>query len=535
MLSQVFFVGLVVVVAALMAVDLVRTRGETSHGHAERQAYGADRVVAAPSRTRVASAFSPEPVRGMAAVTTPAPAPAAAAAPAPAPPRRQAEAPPGVFDQPNRELPRSAVSDGDRVNSTFVSLSHRSQSLVERQLRLIEDLERGEQDGRRLASLSRLNRIAVRIYRNSQNLLILAGHQASPVWNQPVRLAQLVRAALAEVEDYERVSADVQADVAVRGPAVNDLVHLLVELIENATSFSAAEMPVHIKGQILASGGALLDVTDRGIGMTPKEMAYANQQLDNPPAGNIDVPKWMGLLVVGRLAARHGIRIRLNQPEYGGLTALVWLPDEILSPYSAAADPGLAAAGQRTVADGSTAFSAPRAPVADAPATQRDPAWSARTPQATLQAEPPAARLTGLARPEAPSADHNVVVPHAESQARARGLPIFDEVESRWSRNGAEASGPADLAAAAGPADLAAAAGPADGGLPRRPPAAAQGPRTVPATSPGLPGRPGAAGSEGFSGFQRSAGQGRTSPAEETSPGGQDQSLRCAAVAFPRS
>ena len=405
-----------------------------------------------------------------------------------------------------------------------MSLSHRSQSLVERQLRLIEDLERGEQDGQRLASLSRLNRIAVRIYRNSQNLLILAGHQPSPVWNQPVRLAQLVRAALAEVEDYERVSADVQADVAVRGPAVNDLVHLLVELIENATSFSAAEMPVHIKGQILASGGALLDVTDRGIGMTPKEMGYANQQLDNPPAGNIDVPKWMGLLVVGRLAARHGIRVRLNQPEYGGLTALVWLPDDILSPYAAAADPGLAAAGQRTVPDGSTAFSAARTPAPDAPAAQRDPAWSARTPQATLQAEPPAARLAGPARPEAPGADRNVVVPHTESQARARGLPIFDEVESRWSRNGAEASGPADLAAAAGPADS---------GLPRRPPAVAQGPRTVPATSPGLPGRPGAAGSEGFSGFQRSTGQGRTSPAEETSPGGQDQSLRCASVAFP--
>ncbi|MGH3151893.1 MAG: sensor histidine kinase, partial [Streptosporangiaceae bacterium] len=314
-------------------------------------------MVAAPSRAPLGSAFSPEPVRGMAvltmpaAVTAPAPATAPAAAPplAPGLPPRHAE-PPGVFDHPHRETPRPAAGDGERFNTTFVSLSHRSQSLVERQIRLIEDLERGEQDPQRLTSLSRLNRIAVRIYRNSQNLLILAGHQPSPVWSQPVRLAPLVKAALAEVEDYERVSSDVQADVAVRGPAVNDLVHLLVELIENATSFSAAEMPVFIKGQILATGGALLDVTDRGIGMTAKEMAYANQQLDNPPAGNIDVPKWMGLLVVGRLAARHGIRVRLNQPEYGGLTALVWLPDEILTP--AAADPGLAAAGQRTLPDG---------------------------------------------------------------------------------------------------------------------------------------------------------------------------------------
>ena len=110
-----------------------------------------------------------------------------------------------------------------------------------------------------------------------------------------------------------------QPDIAVRGPAVYDAVHVLVELIDNATAFSAAETPVDITGRILSSGGALVDITDRGIGMTAKEMAYANQQLDNPPAADIDVPKWMGLLVVARLAVRHGIRVRLNQAELGGL------------------------------------------------------------------------------------------------------------------------------------------------------------------------------------------------------------------------
>ncbi|MGH3153157.1 MAG: hypothetical protein ACRDOB_20850, partial [Streptosporangiaceae bacterium] len=213
------------------------------------------------------------------------------------------------------------------------------------------------------------------------------------------------------------------------------------------------------------------------------------------------------------------IRVRLNQPEYGGLTALVWLPDEILTPVAAAADPGLAHAGQRTLPDGSATFSAARPP---APAAQRDPAWSARTPQTTLQAEPPATRRAGLARPEAPDRDLNVVVPHAESQARARGLPIFDEVESRWSHSDGEASGPPGLTAPAGPTEA---------GLPRRPPATAQGPRTVPATSPGLPSRPGAAGGDGFSGFKRNAGQRRTPPAEEANPGGQDQSLPCSASA----
>ena len=152
-------------------------------------------------------------------------------------------------------------------------------------------------------------------------------------------LAHLVEAALAEIEDYQRVSSEVQPGIAVRGPAIHDAVHVLVELIDNATSFSSAEMPVNITGRILTTGGALVDITDRGIGMPAKDMAYANQQLDNPPPPDFDVPKWMGLLVVARLAARHGIRVRLAQAELGGLTAMVWFPDEILTHYSPAVDP----------------------------------------------------------------------------------------------------------------------------------------------------------------------------------------------------
>ncbi len=267
-----------------------------------------------------------------------------------------------AFGQMRREMSQPAAGEAalrGKFNAMYVNLSRRSQALVERELRIIESLEHGEQDQQRLASLAKLNRIAMRIHRNSQNLLVLAGQEPATGWNQPVTLAHLVEAALAEVEDYERVSFEVQPDIAVRGPAVYDAVHLLVELIDNATAFSAAEMPVHVTGRVLTSGGALVDITDRGIGMSAKEMAYANQQLDNPPPPDIDVPKWMGLLVVGRLAARHGIRVRLNQAEFGGLTALVWLPDEILTHYSAAADPGRAAE-QRGAAVGPAAY-APRA------------------------------------------------------------------------------------------------------------------------------------------------------------------------------
>jgi hypothetical protein len=541
MLSEILFVILVLVVAALMAVDLIRTRGESSHGHADRQAYGADRLIAAPLRSSGASVFSPEPARSVATAPASAAVPPAVAIPATAAGlSRQDEATRAfdqTYDQTFRETSRSAASDGDRDRfNIFVNLSHRSQSLVDRQLRLIEDLEHGERDARRLTSLSKLNRIAVRIYRNSQNLLILAGHQQSPQWNQPVTLVQLVRAALAEVEDYERVSSDIQADVAVRGPAVNDLVHLLVELIENATSFSAAEMPVHIKAQILTTGGALVDITDRGIGMAANEMAYANQQLDNPPAADIDVPKWMGLLVVSRLAARHGIRVRLNQAELGGLIALVWLPDEILTHQGAAADPG-PFAEQRAAAANSAAFAPARVNMPDASAARPDPAWSARGSRATVQAASAATvRLAGPGRPDAPSGDVGVVVPHAESHSRTRGLPIFDEVESRWSRGGREAPGPAGRATASGPATTPGPAaagpaaggpagdGPAAGGLPRRPSAATQAQRTVPSSPPGAPSRPGTTGRGGSTAFQRGAGQGRTAPPDEGNPGGSDES-----------
>ena len=320
----------------------------------------------------------------------------------------------------------------------YLNLSRRSQALVERQLRIIESLEHGEQDQQRLASLAKLNRIAMRIHRNSQNLFVLAGQEPATGWNQPVTLAHLIEAALAEVEDYERVSFEVQPDIAVRGPAVYDAVHLLVELIDNATAFSAAEMPVHVTGCILTSGGALVDITDRGIGMSAKEMAYANQQLDNPPPPDIDVPKWMGLLVVARLAARHGIRVRLNTADSGGLTALVWFPDEILTHYSAAAGPGRAAE-QSGAAVGPAAYAPAR--TQEAPAARTDLAWSAHSAQATVPVGTAAAVRTS-ARPDMPGGDVGVVLPQAESQARTPGPPIFDEVESRWSRGGREAAGP---------------------------------------------------------------------------------------------
>jgi signal transduction histidine kinase len=481
MLSAILFLALIVVVAVLITVDVIRTPTEAVVGSADR--HGPDeRVMAGARSVPGVHAFSREP----APREKPVPPPVAATA-RPGPAEVDSFERTGLLDQARHETPRPAVGEAalhSKFNTMYLNLSRRSQALVERQLRLIESLEYGEQDQQRLASLSKLNRIAMRMHRNSQNLLVLTGQEPTTSWKQPVTLAHLVEAAVAEAEDYERVSFEVQPDIAVRGPAVHDAVHLLVELIDNATSFSAADMPVGITGRILSSGGALIDITDRGIGMPANEMAYANQQLDNPSTPDGDVPKWMGLLVVARLAARHGIRVRLNHAELGGLTALVWFPDEILTHYSAAVDSGLAESRAA-----SAAYAAARMPTPDVPATRAEPAWSGRGRQAMVPAEPlAAARLPG--RPDAPSGDGGVVMPRAEITRR---LPIFDEVESRWSQGGREA-----------PGGLAAAPSPAQSGLPRRPPPTAAGPR--PNTPPVLPNRPGSR-------------QSWATPPEEANPG----------------
>jgi signal transduction histidine kinase len=236
-----------------------------------------------------------------------------------------------AFDQVHREALRLAANEAalrGNVNAMFVNLSRRSQSLVDRQIQLIDNLEQGEQDAERLSSLFQLDHLATRMRRNSENLLVLAGHDASRRWNQPVPLVDVLRAAVSEIEQYERVTLNVQPGIAVRGQAVNDVVHLLAELIENATSFSSAERPVSASGHLLSSGGVLLDITDEGVGMSADEMAQANIRLDNPPVVDVAVSRRMGLFVVARLAATHGIRVRLRPADTGGVTAHVWLPDE---------------------------------------------------------------------------------------------------------------------------------------------------------------------------------------------------------------
>jgi signal transduction histidine kinase len=239
-----------------------------------------------------------------------------------------------AFDQVQAEV-LGVTSDEaglrGKLGEMFVELSSRGQALVERQLKLIDELERGERNSERRASLLKMDHIATRMRRYSQNLLVLAGHELPGEWSRPVTLADVIRAAVSQIEDYEKVSLSAEPGISVSGPAVKDVVHLLAELAENGASLSPAGSQVDVSGRSLASGGVLVDVTDQGVGMNPEVMAEVNRRLDSPPAMDFAVSRNMGLFVVGRLAARHGIKVRLQAATAGGLTALVWLPDAVAS------------------------------------------------------------------------------------------------------------------------------------------------------------------------------------------------------------
>jgi signal transduction histidine kinase len=212
------------------------------------------------------------------------------------------------------------------VSATFANLSRRSQALIQRQLTLITELESREGDPELLSSLFRLDHLATRMRRNGENLLVLAGEEPGRRWTRPVPLVDVLRAAAAEVEQYERIVLSGVPAVDIAERAVSDLVHLVAELLENATDFSPPHTPVRVAGQALPDGRVLVEIHDAGIGLRPEDLDAINTQLANPPEADASVSLRMGLFLVGRLSLRHGIQTQLRPSDANGVTALVMLP-----------------------------------------------------------------------------------------------------------------------------------------------------------------------------------------------------------------
>jgi signal transduction histidine kinase len=238
-----------------------------------------------------------------------------------------------AFDQVHAEAVRLAGNEAvlrTSLNAMFVNLSRRSQTLIERVARTVDSLEQDEDNPDRLSSLFSIDHMVTRMRRNSENLLLLAGHEGARKWSDPVTIADVARAAVSEIEHYNRVVLNIQPGVAVIGSAVSDVVHLLAELIENATLYSPTDTTVRVSGHELPSGGVLIEITDKGIGIPEERLAETNWRLQSTPAIDVSVSRHMGLFAVARLAERHGVQVRLRTANPQGVSALVWLPDSVI-------------------------------------------------------------------------------------------------------------------------------------------------------------------------------------------------------------
>jgi signal transduction histidine kinase len=239
-----------------------------------------------------------------------------------------------AFDQVHAEAVRLAGTEAQlrsNLNTMFISLSRRSVPLIDRLSRMIDNLEQNEADSEQLSHLFSMDHLVTRMRRNSENLLVLAGEEPVRKWSEPVPLGDVARAASAEIEQYGRVSLTVQPGIMVSGQAAADIVHLLAELIENATLFSPRENQIQVSVADSPGGGVLVEVKDEGVGVSAARLEEMNWRLDHPPGVDVSVSRHMGLFAVSRLAARHGIRVRLRAGSPQGLTALVWLPGNLTS------------------------------------------------------------------------------------------------------------------------------------------------------------------------------------------------------------
>ncbi|MGH3904125.1 MAG: ATP-binding protein [Pseudonocardiaceae bacterium] len=299
-----------------------------------------------------------------------------------------------------RQLADAEINQRKFTSELLVNLARRNQSMLYRQLDILNQLEEKERDPDALGELFRLDHLATRIRRNAESLLVLSGEEPTRVWSEPVRLIDVVRAAIAETEDLDRVAFAVDERMEVLGHTVTDLTHVLAELTENAVRFSPPEANVTIRTRpyLRMPGAAVLTVEDWGVGMRAEDMAAANDLLAHPRDVDLSVSQRLGLHVVARLAARHHIQASLTSTPGTGVTAVVVLPAELfasnpLAPEKLAglgagrrlADPATAAGPRSTAGTPSTA-GVPSAPTE--PTEPSAPTGPAAPPQPVAPATP---------------------------------------------------------------------------------------------------------------------------------------------------
>ncbi|MEU2318518.1 sensor histidine kinase [Streptomyces althioticus] len=443
------------------------------------------------------------------------------------------------------------------IGGTFVNLALRTLGLVERQLGVIEGLEEREDDPDRLATLFKLDHFATVMRRHSENLLVLAGTEHGRHTAGPVPLVDVVRAAVSEIERYERVRiAALPPHAHIAGFAADDLSHLLAELMENATAFSPPDMPVEVSAWLMENGEVMLSVQDEGIGMAEDRLERLNTRLSEfDPEAAYDAESeeglGLGLYVVARLAHRHGVRVQLRKQKQGGIAAVVVLPDPLLAPATPTAVPasvpgsahtvslpgadaeansnvlrGRGTSGDPLVDLAERSIEARAEAEADAPGSAHATTHPDAAPAAESEAGPSAPHGTapGAASepPQAGAPAHSTGAPAADPAPASAPAPVADREDPAASAGLHEGvrvapEGPQQQAGAPAPSDAATPGVPADGRTDAAAPPAEHGTAPGAAVEPATDGTAPAAAEESQTGASSiSADLGEAGPAAGT-------------------
>jgi signal transduction histidine kinase len=318
------------------------------------------------------------------------------------------------------------------IGDIFVNLARRNQTLLDRQIEFIDQLESSEEDPDVLENLFKLDHLATRMRRNAESLLVLAGVETGHRRSRPVPLADVVRVAIGEVEDFARLSLLSLDDATVSGTAAMDVAHLLSELMENATSFSPPETNVEILGHRSKDGGYVISISDQGIGMSEDQFAEANRLLADPPLVGLTLSRSLGFTVVGRLAKRFDINVRLTASPAGGVTALVTLPESVLQTAQISVQP-----------DRTPAFASPEPPAVEPvaqPVADASPLLDLEPHGDVI--EPPAPEPE-VAEPALPEPAPDWVAPAPASSSLASAVPEGAAFDAGLAALMGEESGPA--------------------------------------------------------------------------------------------